>query len=215
MGHSRESIHSILEQETRLFCQAELARQALMTLPSARYNHNDDPARATNCGLATGVLQNNLREYHGVVIDRIQGTPPEMPAYGYNHRRFSHVLLRHEDFLLDPTYGQLFGFAGIDRNNPAVSSSSYPESLSLVVDLNNPDETLDPVAESLEEATHKEYSHKDEVLAPLRGLGKNAILNILRDVYDTDSYEASELSPDQSNFESIQKIILLTQDYRI
>lgn len=207
---------SIVEQETRLFCQAELARQALMTLPSTRYTHQEDPARATNCGIATAVLQENLLDHHTVQTERLQGAPPKMPSYGYNRRRFNHVVLRHRDLdlLIDPTYGQLFGLAGIDRNSPNTKPSDYPVNLSLVVDLNDPDQTLEPLVESLEQASRKEHAQKDQTLAPLRDLGKRTLLTILRSTYDPENYQVFELDPAQPNFESIKKIQSLTNDYR-
>jgi hypothetical protein len=170
------------------------------------YSHDDEPARATNCGIATGFLTERLQSNHDIATQRLRGAPPLMPRTPFG-RTFDHAILRHEDTLIDPTYGQLFEYAGIDRRNPNTRATDYPESLSLLVDLNDPDATLEPLAESLDKASRFEHAQASR-FAPLRNLGNVAILDILRNTYDPRYYEPFPLETYLPSYDTIQSLVM-------
>ena len=207
-----EQLHPSLEHETQLFCQAELAIQAFRSVPSTRYYHEDDPARTTNCGIATGSIQKELQEYHKLEASRMISKPDLIPKTRFG-RRFSHVILQHDTFVLDPTYGQLFEYSGLDRHNQDTARADYPNTLSLVVDVNNPDDTLEPLAESLEEATYLEHAQISK-FAPFQNIGKRAILAYLRRLYNPENYTPFEVTTELPSYDSIQGVIRMTEEIR-
>ncbi len=209
-----EQLHPLLEQETRNFCDAMLEIENSRGVPAMRYYHDEDPARTTNCGVATGSIQESLLTYHNVATDRFltEPTTEAMQITSLN-RRFSHVVLRHENLILDPTYGQLFERSGLDRHHPKTQATDYTTDLSLIVDLNNQDATLEPLAEALDEATHLEHA-KESVFAPFRDIGKNAILASLRDLYNSENYTRFDVTPELVSYDRIQGIIQMTEYMR-
>lgn len=209
-----EQLHTLLEQETRNFCEATLAVENSRAVPAVHYYHNEDPARTTNCGVATGSIQDSLLTHYSVETDRFLTEPTaEIMQRTSLNRRFSHVVLRHENLILDPTYGQLFERSGLDRRHPKTQATDYPTDLSLIVDLNDQDATLEPLAEALHETTHLDHA-KESTFAPFRGIGEKAILASLRDLYNPENYTPFAVTPEFVSYDAIQGIIQMTEQLR-
>lgn len=89
--------------------------------------------RSAVCGLATAALQLYLNEVEGVRTERLITEPAAAPR-GVNSRILTHVVLRHEGVIIDPTYSQFLSFIGLDprcENNdtlyPNVKVAVYHE----------------------------------------------------------------------------------------
>ena len=67
--------------------------------------------RYSYCGVATAALQRYLQD-HKITTERVI-TEPEVAPRHMNQRHMSHVALRHESLLIDPTYSQFLSYVGV------------------------------------------------------------------------------------------------------
>ena len=184
-----ETFASIVEQETEHFCTVEQQRQ----LGCGVLRHTfDDPrwhARISNCGAATVLVQHNLKMYHSTPTQRVITVPPLAPRGEYNQRKFRHVLLTTPDKIIDPTYGQLFRWAGFGspRNaNHDTPAAIFPDNLALIIDLHQPDIAIGALTQALISAREKYPANT--TYQPLRNASENQIFDTLTDVYDTTHF---------------------------
>ncbi len=68
--------------------------------------------RYTQCGLATAALQGYLFDQHGIETERLINHLHEAPTYN-DFSVLSHVILRADNLLIDPTHGQFMNFVGL------------------------------------------------------------------------------------------------------
>ena len=210
MENIDKQLPQIIEDETHLFCKAEdIISRNRPKAPADELLH----VRLPNCGSATSFIQYNLEHHHNISVDRLYGEPESAPRLRYNERRFGHVILRHADILIDPTYGQLFEYAGINASNPVVTKNDYPSSLALFVDLNDPGRTIEPLATALDEATQKQYA-LSEIYAPFRSIGKGAIASILYDIYALENYSSYPVRQSDPSYDYNTKLIEIGESIR-
>lgn len=206
MNSLREYLQASVEAETALFCEAEQLYQQSLT----GFSHaHDDPllhAREPHCGSATAFIQHNLRNHYGIETERLWGEPPLAPRLEHNNRIFGHVILRHENLLIDPTYGQLFNLTGMKAAHPATQSAHYPEELALFIDVHQPEQALEPLASALTEAASHEHA-KQSAYAPLRHLGRQAVADVLFDIYNPDYYTDYTVHPLDPSYDHIQNLL--------
>lgn len=202
MDMSAERLRPIVEVETAHFCDVEQSLQVTRGATGRPRNDARLHARLTNCGVASALVQHNLQRHHDIVTTRHFGEAPLAPRTRYG-RRFDHVLLQANDTFIDPTYGQLFSYIGIDASTPADKEFTYPAALSLTVDLNNPEATLEPLVDSLHEAAQSELAAQD-TYAPLRGQGRQALQAVVYDIYSPDHYIPYEVETIHPSFDYIQ-----------
>ena len=207
-----EQLDRIVQTETAHFCDTE---QALQISRGATGRPRDDArlhARLTNCGIASALVQHNLQHYHNITTNRLFGEAPLAPRTRFS-RKFGHVLLRTDDVLIDPTYGQLFSYVGIDASTPAGKDFAYPDTLSLAVDVNNPDATLEPLVDSLHEAAQSKLAAQD-TYAPLRDQGRQALQAVVYDIYNPDNYIPYEVESLHPSFDYVQALKQISDQLR-
>lgn len=105
--------------------------------------------RYTLCGIATAALQQYLLRRHAIPTDRLIATPPKAPRE-VNSRRMSHVILRHEGYIIDPTYSQFLTYVGVDA--PEVLGNEelrkyFPTAKIAVMEAENSESFTDALAE--------------------------------------------------------------------
>lgn len=213
MNTSIDHLRSIVEDETSHFCDTEQALQEEKGTLGRTYGDPTLHARTTNCGIATALIQHNLRTHHNIATDRLFGEPPLAPRERYNSRKFGHVLLRTETALIDPTYSQLFSYVGVSVSRSRANDFIYPEPLALTIDLENPEKTLDSLVDSLEEASQTEIAKRDDY-APLRGKGSRAIRAAIYDIYNIDNYVPYEIETYHPSFDYIEALKQISSNMR-
>lgn len=213
MSLSGEELGRTVEEETQLFCQAEHDNQSAKGRLGRTYDDATLYSRDSNCGVATAFLQQRLRQDHDLETERLHGQPPESPRLQFNNRRFGHVILRQNRFLIDPTYGQLFSFAGVTAGevNKQPESFRYPDKLALIVDTEEPEQALDPLVHALHAAAESEQSQQSPY-APFRGVGQGAIAATLRDLYNPDNYSHYQAQPTDPSHDHVQNILTRAKD---
>jgi len=212
---SSNLIHRAAESETSLFCDAlqEWELQNSNHLLRRVYADPTMHARSTNCGTAPALVQHGLKEHHGIETARLAGEPPKAPRKEFTRRAFRHILLQHENYLIDPTYGQLASWMGLSISDKDTVAENYPENLSLVVDTNDPEEQLEPLVNWLLQTKQLEHTKRNEK-APLRNLGRRALSEIVYDIYDINHYASYELAPEHISYEQIQALICISERRR-
>lgn len=204
MSESINRLRHIVETETAHFCETEQALQVGKGTLGRAHDNPETHARLTNCGKATALVQHNLHKHHDTATQRLFGEPPLAPRIRHTNRKFGHVLLRTDEALIDPTYGQLFSYVGLHAP-VSYDDFSYPNPLSLTIDLSNPAETLDPLIDSLDEASRRESAQLDNY-GPLRGQGRQAIRAVIYDIYNPDNYVPYEVETIHPSFDYIQAL---------
>lgn len=207
MSTSVDRLRSIVEEETAHFCATEQVLQQSMGQNGRTYEDPSIHARLTNCGRATALIQHNLREHHTIATQRIFGEPPLAPRLRYNSRRFGHVLLRTNDTLIDPTYGQLFSYVGLTPSQ-SHETFAYSGPLSLTIDLSQPGAALEPLVDDLHAASQLEIAQLDEY-GPLRGKGRQAIKAVIYDIYNPGHYipyEVERFHPSYDYTEALKQV---------
>ncbi|GEM_PF-3876881 len=202
MSLSRETLQTIAESETVHFCNAE---QQLDLHRMGNHKRYDDPlihARRTNCGIATALLQHTLREYHGIETTRLVGEPPQAPRTS-SGRTFSHVILQHDRFIIDPTSGQLASYMGLDHADKETALSHYPSNAALVIDTTKPEEGLEPFVDSLMTIEQLEHVRRHKY-GPLRNLGRQAVSAAVYDIYNLDHYRPFPVEPFLVSYDYIE-----------
>lgn len=212
MPVSPEQLHRIVQSETEHFCDVQ---QALEQARESDGRTFDDPrlhARMANCGIASALIQHNLREHHGIATERLFGRPPAAP-YSPSGNEFGHVILRSDTTLIDPTYGQIFSFVGIHPLSP-VKGFSYPRNLALTVDTTDPEASLEPLVDALTDAAQLEISPYLQSRAPLRHKGRRALQSVIYDIYNPDHYAPYELETLHPSFDRVQALIHVSDQLR-
>lgn len=207
-----KELRQAIEQETNAFCAAEQTFQQRKGQLGAKYDDASLHARVSNCGAATAFVQQRLQENHDISTERLYGVSSLAPRSQHGNRSFGHVILRHENTLIDPTYGQLFAFAGIHPRQPEVTASDYPRELALMVDVAQSDDALAPLARAIDEASRHEYAQDN--YSPLRGVGAVAIQAVLRDVYAPSNYTQRVYDNDDPLYDRVQTLLSIDNAQR-
>ena len=161
--------------------------------------------RDTVCGFATGALQKYLDEVHGIHTDRLLTTPDEAPR-GLSSRRLTHVVLRHNDHIIDPTYGQFMQFVGLDPRTAADHGHEdlYPEPKIAVYDVDEWRAFADSMAEHAYHLDQFAGIKKPELELPpfgaLRGASLDDMKHAYRAVWDPAGYEDFPLESQPQHF---------------
>lgn len=205
MNETNERLRSIVEAETELFCRAKHELQTTGTPAGAVHDDVRLYARETQCGYATAFVQHGLKVRHGIETERLAGEPPLAPRDSFG-RRLRHIILQHEDTLIDPTYGQWMAYAGVRAGNNETVSAQYPDRLALLVDTRESEEVLEPLAEELLTTASSERSSLVDY-APFRGMGATAILAVMNDIYTRSHYESYPTRPEHPSFAYTQRLL--------
>lgn len=213
MGELQPAVRQAIEDEAALFCRVTQAYQRDKGAVSRVFADESLQARTSNCGIATAFMQQRLREQYDFDTERMYAEPPLAPRSQYNGHITGHMLLRHESTLIDPTYGQFFSYVGMRAGQEAVDASAYPDNLALLVSETHPDEALEPLAAAMLATSELEHVARSEY-QPLRGLGRQAILCVLRDIYTSDHYEPRELKPEDGLYDWTTELVRMAAHLR-
>jgi len=198
---AHEEVSRIAEDETMQFCKAEQIIQQSKGTIGRTYDDVSLHARATHCGLATAFIQHYLKQNQGITSERLFGEPPLAPRTEM-HRKFGHVIVAVDQFLVDPTYGQLFSYVGVPLPHLATEHDfTYPDHLSLVIDANDPERALEPFIDTL-----KATNMPDAQYAPLRGMSRAAIADVVYDIYNPANYQSYELESMHPMYDYVQAL---------
>ena len=212
MSMSSNELRSAVEAETAHFCDTEQTLQVSKGTLGRPRNDVRQHVRISNCGVATALVQHNLKEHYDVTTSRLFGEAPLAPRTRFG-RIFGHVVLRTEDTLIDPTYGQLFSYVGVDLSSPHMKDFVHPGPLALAIDLENPDATLEPLIDDLHEAASVKTGSLD-AYAPLRDQGRQAIRAVIYDIYNLEHYVPYEVEAHHPSFEYIQALKQISAEIR-
>lgn len=105
MVHS-EKIKSIVKES------APLLEKVLATGDLTDQYPEDLQLRLTQCGLGTAALQHFLLDEYDIATTRVINRLTDAPR-GLNFRTDSHVVLRTDTDIIDPTYGQFMRYVGL------------------------------------------------------------------------------------------------------
>ncbi len=210
-----ERSRSAIESETAHFCTVEQLRQKNAGVLGWPFDDARWHARIPNCGIATALLQYNLNEYYDIPTERVITTPPQAPRSQYSYRRFRHVMLRYRDdssneYLIDPTYGQFFRWLGFRQPTaediPGAPTEIFPDNLTLIVDLNNPDLAIDSLKRALTNA-RAHYPVNYPSYRPLHDASDDQLKTILADIYNPDQLQPFRVGyEDQRSHQELREL---------
>lgn len=162
--------------------------------------------RDTVCGFATGALQKYLDEVHGIQTDRILTTPDEAPR-GMSSRKLTHVALRHNDYIIDPTYGQFMQFVGLDPRTASEHGYEelYPEPKVAIYDIDEWRSFADSMADHAYHLDQFAGIKKPDIELPpfgaLRGASLDDMKHAYRAVWNPAGYEEFAVTSQPQHFQ--------------
>lgn len=212
MAEQLSYLHQAVEDEMALFCHVEQAAQREKGATGRVYGDERLHARLSNCGVATAFVQDRLRSRYDIQTERLYANLTQAPRREAGNRTFEHVILRHESTLIDPTYGQLFSYVGIQPVVADADDLPYPRDLALLVDSDQPDSVLEPLASALEAAGTLERAQR-RTYGPLRDVGRQAIVAVLRDIYTPAHYTLYERQVDDMSHDRITDLLCRAESY--
>lgn len=153
--------------------------------------------RYSYCGVATAALQRYLQERYEIATDRMIAMPAQAPRH-INHRQMSHVVLRHESLVIDPTYSQFMSYVGVlparVLDNEVLRALYPPRKIAVF-----PVATSNEFADSFTEAAHAadlaiQNSPREQVSFPpddaLRGASLDEKSAVYRAIWSPDGYKS-------------------------
>ena len=194
MSWHGNQLHRLVEQETAWFCQVEQQRQLDDPIMGHPFADSTYHVRTSNCGAATALIQYNLQQFHGISTERVITTATQAPRSKYNSRLFRHVMLLCDDLIVDPTYGQFFGWMGF-RVSATDSNDSltevFPTELAWQTAVSAVDQSTARLADRLLSATNTPPNQPD--YQPLRSAGRATVWAILKEIYTTTNHQPFNL----------------------
>lgn len=214
MGTPKDALRTIVEDETRFFCDAEQYWQEQKGALGRTFRDTTMHAKLTNCGVATALLQSTLDEHYGIQTERYIShtiTPLGKP--------FDHVILRHESFILDPTFRQLSTCtARLPIEEKPDTAPHENNTLSLVIDTASPQDTLSPhtaALASIDHTHHEAFFIRSPVCSHLSGV---ALRSWLHDLYNDKNLSRFEIDQSHLSYDrilSLQKTAKTLRDSRL
>jgi hypothetical protein len=165
--------------------------------------------RYTQCGLATAALQAYLLDEFDIKTDRVINRLTEAPR-GPNFRVESHVVLKTDQHIIDPTYGQFMNYVGLTHYSAAEHDIAhlYPRRKIAVYGFEDSRAFADTFANHAFQTDQNDLIPRPRVEyvpdGQLRGASLDEMQHVYQSIWNPDTYTPF---PIESQDENMQKMV--------
>lgn len=197
---------------------APLLEKVLATGELTASYPEDLQLRLTQCGLGTAALQHYLLDEYGIATSRHINRLTDAPR-GYNFRTNTHVVLRTDTEMIDPTYGQFMNYVGLtpETANNHDLAHLYPPRKIMVYGVDNARAFADTFAShafSVDRSGHvPEPFDSAPDIGALRGKSLEEMQRVYRSIWNPNNYTPFPVEEQRPDFQDAARKIAQSMRY--